>query len=162
MKRGVREKIGWCICVPFSWVLWSVRSQNDKNASSDIFSLKLQWGAFRRPTQRHWSMTARRKQKLFFCSTSATTPTQPAMTDALACAPLIPPKPLVTKTLPLRSSASRYRRPVVCKKRHTCRQTVQTRWVEKNYTFHSNKSASYMYFWCMNTTKLEHVQQMEL
>ena len=30
--------------------------------------------------------------------TSAITPTQPAMTAALACAPLIPPRPEVTKT----------------------------------------------------------------
>lgn len=43
--------------------------------------------------------------------TSAITPTQPAMTAALAWAPLIPPRPEVTKTRPAKSPEPRYRRP---------------------------------------------------
>lgn len=43
--------------------------------------------------------------------TSAITPMQPAITAAFACAPLIPPKPLVTKTFPARLSSPRYFRP---------------------------------------------------
>lgn len=43
--------------------------------------------------------------------TSAMTPTQPAMTAALAWAPLIPPKPEDTSTRPFRSLVPRYLRP---------------------------------------------------
>lgn len=43
--------------------------------------------------------------------TSAITPTQPAMTAALAWAPLMPPRPEVTKTRPLKSPDPRYLRP---------------------------------------------------
>ena len=39
------------------------------------------------------------------------TPIQPAMTAALACAPLIPPRPDERKTLPVRSLRERYFRP---------------------------------------------------
>ena len=40
--------------------------------------------------------------------TSAITPIQPEITAALACAPLIPPRPEVTKTLPDKSPLPRY------------------------------------------------------
>ena len=42
------------------------------------------------------------------CVTSAITPTQPAMMEAFACAPLMPPRPDVTKTFPARLSTPRY------------------------------------------------------
>lgn len=50
--------------------------------------------------------------------TSAMTPMAPAMTAALACAPDIPPRPEVTKTVPFNDSRWRYFRPafmiVIC------------------------------------------------
>lgn len=45
--------------------------------------------------------------------TSAIIPTHPAMTAAFAWAPLIPPRPDVTKTLPDRFSTPKYRRPAL-------------------------------------------------
>ena len=43
--------------------------------------------------------------------TSAITPTQPAITAALACAPDMPPKPEVTYTFPFKSCTFKYFRP---------------------------------------------------